>query len=121
MALTTRTREDLIRQALEEIEQLGTGMPLEEDDQEKVDNYIDPLLARLAILGLFTGNPGDTEFEIEHFIPLSQMLARDIGPAFGVTGQDLIDANNTAAMAERELRRLLMARPTGEPMETDHF
>lgn len=121
MALTTRTREELIRQALEEIEVLGTGMPLEEDDQEKVDDYVDPLLSRLATLGLFVGNPGDETFDILHFIPVAQLLARDIGPAFGVTGQKLIDANLTATNAEKELRRLMMGKPTGEAMQVDDF
>lgn len=127
MALTTRTREELIRQALEEIEVLGTGMPLEEDDQEAIDNYLDPLLSRLAALGLSVGIPGDEEFDILIFTPLAKMLAADAAPKFGVTADLLLQKRlvdpppSISSPPERELRRLLMGRPTGEVMEVDYF
>lgn len=127
MALTTRTREELIRQALEEIEQLGTGQPLEEDDQEAVDNYIDPLVSRLAVLGLNVGIPGDETFDILIFTPLAKMLAVDCSPKFGVTAEILLAKRlvdpppSVSSPPERELRRLLMGKPTGETMETEWF
>lgn len=127
MALTTRTREELIRQALEEIEQLGTGMPLEEDDQEAVDDYIDPLLSRLATLGLSIGIPGDQTFDILVFTPLAKLLAADAAPKFGVTYEMLLQKRlvdpppSVSSSPERELRRLLMGRATGEAMSTEWF
>jgi hypothetical protein len=115
-----RTRADLIKQTLIEIEVLASGQAVEVEDFETVDAFIDPSLAMFDALGIVSVPDAD-EIPIEIFIPVSKMLGKEVANSFGITGQELVDVFAAAAAAERQLRIIRGTKPTGEVQESTYF
>lgn len=54
-------------------------------------------------------------------IPVTMMLAAVIAPAFGVSGQRLLDLRTGYAAAERQLRRVLAKKLVSYPVKAQYF
>jgi len=115
-----KTRADLIRQTLIEIEVLGAGQSVEVEDFETVDSFIDPVLETLTAMEIVTVSDPEA-IELSVFIPVSKILGREVAPSFGVTGAELRDVVAVADMAEKQLKRMKSTRATSETVSVDHF
>lgn len=115
MADITKTREDLIARALTELGKLVSGQNVEEDDEQTVDNLVDPLLRQLSIDGVVYVGDADA-IDPEYFLPLARLLANEAGPSFGIPKNE-----DAKLLDERSLRRLTSGRPTYQPLVVDYF
>lgn len=121
------TLAELRRAALQEIGILASGEDAEpEDDQLASQKYValyDVLLAE----GLVAWAVGDAIPDYAD-ISLTAMLACYLAPAFGVSGQRLLDLRAGGAvglpqpsMAERMLRRQLAKNYVSSPAQSEYF
>lgn len=119
--MTTKTRTDLINQALADLGVLAAGQTPDAEDNDAVDKYIDPLIAELASRDLPQVDDSDA-IPLEWFLPLAILLASEAATEFGMSGLPTSEANpDPVATAERRLREVAYARPTGEPQRTEYF
>jgi hypothetical protein len=113
--MTTKTRRELVEQALENLGALAAGQSADTEDVESVDNKVDPLLEEISTEGLLTVGD-DEEIDSKIFLPLATLLAEKAAPAFGrPSDQPTIDA------AKALIRRVTWAGPTFEYMKPDYF
>jgi hypothetical protein len=111
----SRTREQLILEAADKLQLVGTGQPLEAEYREKIDNNIEPLLSQLDRDGICS--VGDSnEIPVEWFDPIAGLLANVCAPLAG---------RNYDAMGrdyyERTLRRITSAKASYEILEGTYF
>jgi hypothetical protein len=79
---TTKTRDELIEMAGEELLVIGSGQSLEDEDQEKIDNRVDNLFGELSSRGVcYVAN--DAEIPAEWCGPLAELLANECARIFG--------------------------------------
>lgn len=111
----TKTRTELIREAADKLNIVGTGQSLEAEYSEKIDNNIDPLFAQLAVDGICTV-VNDDLVPAEWFDALSGLLANVSAPVGGKTFDP-----NIKEYYELRLRRLTSARATYLVQEAEYF
>lgn len=118
---TTKTRSDLVNQALRNLEVIGAGQAPSAEDYTAVDAHVDATLAQLAARDIVTVGDAD-EIPVEWFQPLAVLLANDAAMEFGLSGvPQSASATNPVLAAESLLREMTYSRPTGEPLEIDYF
>lgn len=123
----SRTRADLVTEALDVLNIVPTGQTPELEDYEKVDNKVDGMLARLA--GLEVVYVGDAnQIPDEWFDDLAAILAESCMNKFGVTADDQamltkggLGSPVGSGDAAMSLKMMTRGRPTGEPQETEFF
>lgn len=90
--MTTYTRAMLNTKALELLFMSGAGNAPEADDIQKVDQYVDGLLAELEARNIVTV-PDIANIEPAHFGALAERLAMECAPAFSKPrSQEAIEA-----------------------------
>jgi len=82
MTDTSKTREQLVAMALDDLLVVGSGQSPEAEDQQKVDSRVDVLFAELAARGVVT-IADDQDIPIEWCGRLSELLADECARAFG--------------------------------------
>lgn len=112
---TTKTRADLVNQALSNLRVLAAGQAPAEEDYKAVDDHVDATFAQLSARDIVTVGD-DSQIPIEWFMPLSVLLAQDAAIQFGMPADP-----NQIVMAEAKLREMTYNRPTGEPVTEDYF
>lgn len=111
----TKTRNQLINKALENLHVIGTGQSAEADDHAKMDEVVDPLLEQLAVDEVVEiANPDEIPNAI--FLPLAELLANAAASGFS---QDY-DPNKKMVF-EAVIRRLTASRATGETLRTVYY
>jgi hypothetical protein len=113
MTATTKTRRDLVGQALANLGVLAAGQTPADEDFEAVDAQVDPTLDTLNGREIVTVGDAD-EIPSEWFTPLAIILANDCAKSFGLP-------RTTVEDAEAALREMTRGRPTGEPLIADYF
>lgn len=109
----TRTRRDLVTEALAVLGVLGAGQAAEVEDFDEVDGHVDGLLSRLAKRNVLY--VGDVEaIDAGVFDPLAVCLADAVKEKFGNP------AINIAA-AEDLLRQIRQSGPTYERARPEYF
>ena len=99
------TRDDLIREVLEELSALDATRVPEDEDADRVSDRIDTTLADLAVRNVIYIADGDS-IEAAAFNPLVAYLVEICAPKFG-------RARDLAAMGEAE-RRLATQQRIGQ-------
>lgn len=113
--MTTKTRRELIEQALENLGALAAGQTAQTEDVESIDNKVDPLLEELSTEQLVTVSDDD-EIPSALFLPLATLLAEKSAPAFGrPSDQPTIDG------AKALIRRIVWSGPTYETAQPEYF
>lgn len=114
MALT-KTRADLVNQALSNLGVLGAGQTASTEDYDSVDSHVDQTFASLEARDIATIDNED-EIPAEWFQALSSILADDAAAEFGT-------ASNPALVlqAETTLRQINRGKPTYAPLRVDYF
>src|SRR5690242_19785777 len=121
MTALTKTRQDLVNQALRNLQVLAAGQTADTEDYESVDGHVDASLAQLDARQIVSV-PDAQEIPIEWFDPLAVVLADDAAMEFGLPGVPASPSNpNPRVDAEVRLREMVYSRPTGEQLEPDYF
>lgn len=113
--MSTKTRAELVTEALQNLGAIGTGQAAEDDDEDFVDSKVDSLLSQLRVDQICDVSDED-EIPDEWFDSLGQLLANNCATKFG---QPFDPAKKM--MHESFLRRLTAARATYEPLRTTYY
>lgn len=111
----TRTRAQLVNEALSKLQVVGSGQSPEAEDSDLVDGKVDALILQLAADGI-ANIPTNDEFPAEWFDCIAGLLANLCAPDFGKA----FDPNVKAAY-EAMLKRTNAARPTFETLAVEYF
>lgn len=112
MVDTVKTRQDLKNRAAKSLAIIEPGEALSTEDDETLDDLIDPLIAQLAQDGIVYIDDSEA-IDVMFFMPLARLLANIAGPDFGSP------INEPAKLRdENDLRRLTATRPTYETLKT---
>lgn len=111
----TRTRLELINEALGVLLNLPAGAPFSDEDIATVGGYVDPLLFELAADEVVYIADSD-EIPSEYFLSLQGLLASRAGPRYG-SGRDLEAEKRLKA----DLRRLGASKPTYEVQRAEYY
>lgn len=112
MADITKSRADLIKQVLSNLGKLGNDDPSDEDSA-KVDFVIDPVVALLSELDIYTvqdaGLPGPIDGAIDPaaFLPLAHYVANAAAASFNMANDSTLIG--LATLAESQL--MIIAAP----------
>lgn len=123
----SKTREDLVLEALDILGVTATGQVAEVEDVTKVDDRVDTTLAALSALEIIT--IGNVEaIDDEFFDDLAAILAHRCMNKFGLTVDDqqrltaggLGNPPGTGAAA-LALKQMTRGKPTGEVVKAEYF
>jgi hypothetical protein len=112
---TTKTRFELIREAADKLNIVGTGQGLEAEYSEKIDNNVDPLVMQLASDNICEV-VNDGYIPAEWFDSLAGLLANICAPVAGKNFDPQIKE-----YYESRLRRLTSSGPTYGTQEAEYF
>lgn len=117
----TKTRADLIEQALANLGVLAAGQTPAAEDFDTVDGHVDQTFAALSDLDIVTVTD-DAAIPIAWFQPLSVLLADDAAMEFGLPGVPASASSpDPVTDAENRLRELTRGKPNGQPLRIDYF
>lgn len=118
--MTTKTRIDLVNQALSNLGLLAAGQVASAEDFDAMDAYVDPVIAELANRDLVTVDDDDA-IPAEWFLSIATLLADKASNDFGLPGVPAAPGKDPVLAAETTLREIIYARPTGERQRTEYF
>lgn len=81
--MATKTRDELVRMAADNLMIIGTGQSFEDEDREKIDGLVDVLFGELSARGVCDVDNED-EIPAEFCGALAELLANEAAPAFGL-------------------------------------
>jgi hypothetical protein len=119
----SKTRADLINQALINLGILAQGQSAEAENIQKMDAIVDPALAELAGLGIYYTQdagelgPADGAIEDSAFLSTADYLANRACAAFNLAADTKMQA--LAQIAEDKLRTLSAPSRTLRTLRTD--
>jgi len=117
----TRTRNDLVNEALMNLGILAAGQAPTAEDFDAVDGKVDAMFAYLEKAMILDIDTVD-DLQPEWFGPLAVILADDSALMFGLPGIPASPSNpNPRLAAEDRLRQVTYGRPTYEPQKTEYF
>src|SRR5690349_19715092 len=119
--MTTKTRQDLVNQALRNLQVLAAGQTADTEDFDSVNSHVDSMIAQLDARQIVSV-PDDQDIPIEWFDPLAIILADESAMEFGIPSLPVSPANpNPRLAAEIKLREMTYTRPTGEHAPAEYF
>jgi hypothetical protein len=119
--MATKSRIDLINQALVNLGVLAAGQTASAEDTATIDAYIDPLVEELEEREIAFVDDTDA-IPNSWFLPLAIILADAAAMAFGLAGVPVSGGTPDPVLkAETRLRVVQYARPTGEPQKGEYF
>src|SRR5262245_5350416 len=117
----TRTRRDLVNEALANLGILAAGQTASAEDFEAVDGKVDQLIAWLEATDVISVDNID-DILPEWFGPLSVLLADESALMFGLPGIPPSQSNpQPRQFAIDQLRLTVYGRPTYEPLKGNYF
>jgi hypothetical protein len=111
----TKTRTELIREAADKLNIVGTGQALEAEYSQKLDDNVDPLFMQLAADGICVIS-NDGYIPAEWFDSLAGLLANICAPLGGKAFDPRIKE-----YYEIQLKRTNSARPSYSTLEIEYF
>jgi hypothetical protein len=108
--MTTKTRRELVDQALVNLGILAVGQSVSNEDVSKMDVLVDPVCEKLSGLGIYyvqdqgTIGPSGGEFESAAFLSIADYLANAAAAAFNLPADAKLAA--LAQLAEQDLRTI---------------
>jgi hypothetical protein len=113
--MTTKTREELVNEALKNMQAVDAGQEPEDEDYDEVDSRVDTLFAQLGADEICTiGN--EEEIPGEWFDALAELLANVCATKFGMQF-----SADKKAYFEQMIRRVAQARASYETMTAEYF
>jgi hypothetical protein len=111
----TRTRDQLVNRALQELRVVGAGQSAAAEDTSFVNDEVEPLMADLASRAIYYWGE-DNEVPDEAFSHLAVLLANSVAGAFGQS-----QSEEKRLLAERRLRNLNLYSLSGQTASTEYF
>lgn len=111
--MATKTRRELVDQALKDLGVLPAGHTPSAEDVETVDGYVDTVLEQLSEDSVVYVQD-DEAIEASIFLPLAKCLADACRDEFGVPAFDVEGAKT-------KLRRLTASKTTRQPVKSEYF
>lgn len=111
----TKTRDELIREAAERLNIVGTGQELESDYSNRLDNNIDPLFAQLMADGVCVVVDPNA-IPAEWFDALAGLLG-NVSSSVGGKNFD----PQIKMYYEMQLKRLVASKPSYVVLEAEYF
>jgi hypothetical protein len=119
--MATKTRNDLVNQALTNLGVLASGQTASSEDFDAVDNHVDTTLAELDAEDIVTIDDDD-EIPAEWFEPIAVLVADNAALAFGLPGVPASPSSpDPVGAAKDKLRVRTRGKPTGQPLRIDYF
>lgn len=124
--MTTKTRRELIFEALDQLGILVPGQAPSDTIITKMDGIVDPVIERLNSLGIYyvddAGESGDNgpeggEIESDAFLSIAAYLANMAAAKFNLPADTKLKA--LAIEAEQDLRTLTRPASTRKTLKTD--
>jgi hypothetical protein len=111
----TKTRHELVREAADKLNIVGTGQSLEQEYADKINNNVDPLVMQLAADGICEV-ANDEFIPSEWFDSIAGLLANVSAPIAGKNYDP-----NIKEFYEKTLRRLTSSGPSYNVQEAEYF
>ena len=119
--MATKSRNDLVYQALANLGVLAAGQTPSREDYDTVDGHIDQALASLDARDILTVDD-DNAIPAEWFSALSVIIADDASMEFGLAGVPASSSSkDPVGDAENDLRLMVRGKPTGEVQRTEYY
>jgi hypothetical protein len=112
---TTKTRQELVREAADKLNIVGTGQVLEAEYADRIDSNVDPLLLQLASDSICEV-VNDAFIPSEWFDSIAGLLANVSSPVSGRPFDPQIKG-----FYEMQLKRLTSNDPSYNIQEVDYF
>jgi hypothetical protein len=120
--MSTRTRRELVTEALMNLGILAAGQQPDAEDFEAVDGKFEPLIEWLEAAEILDLDNTIDAIPGAFFGPLAVLLADDAALEFGLPGVPPSQSNpQPRQFAIDKLRLATYARPTYEPQRTEYF
>ena len=110
-----KSREELVRRALEELGVAAAGQTASAEDQAVIDEAIEPVMSDLATRNIYAWGDPD-EYDDDAFEHLAVLLANTKSRPFGIPPNE-----ETRLLAERRLRQLNLYVLSGQPQVVDYY
>jgi len=114
------TRAELIARILKVLGVWQAGQDLPPEDYRAVDEDLDKALAAMAKADIFIVDDPET-IDDAAFTELGAYLAAEFAAVFGISGEELLDLKQRAALADQALRYQRTMGPTYQVMQADYF
>lgn len=111
----TKTRAELVKEALIELGAVGAGQPPAPEDAQVIDDALVPVLADLAQRDIYQYGDLDA-IEDEAFLHLAKILANEKARSFGKEPDE-----TKRLYSERRLRELQPTVLSGQPQQVEYF
>lgn len=111
----TKSRQELIDRALEELGVISAGQTASAEDVAVIENEIDVVMSDLSTRDVYQWGDPD-EFDNDAFIHLALILANSKARPFGVPYDD-----NLRLRCEARLRQLQPILLSGQPQSVDYY
>ena len=111
----TKSREQLVSRALEELGVLAAGQAPSAEDAQTIDDEIDPVLEDLASRNIYTYGDLDS-IDDNAFVHLAILLANSKAKVFGSMPDE-----GVRMLAETRLRMLTPAVVSGQPIRVEYY
>lgn len=115
MAVTTKTRAQLVERALQKLLVVGAGQSAEAEDAAATDAVVDAVLADLSARAVYTVTD-EAEIDVAAFEWLADILADTVAPDFGAAR-----SAERVMRAEAMLRKLGAMVATYEPLRATYY
>ena len=113
--MATKTREQLVNEALKNLQVVGAGQEPDDEDYDEVDDKVESLVAQLAADEVC--DVADlSEIPAEWFDALAELLANSCATKFGLQYNA-----DKKGFFEKMLRRATAPRATLEVLRTEYF
>jgi hypothetical protein len=120
--MATRTRRELVNEALVNLGVLAAGQQPDSEDFEAVDNKFEPLMEWLEAAQIIDLDTSVDEIPNEWFNALAVLLADESALMFGLPGVPAApNAPSPVALAIDKLRLVTYGRPTYERLKTEYY
>jgi hypothetical protein len=111
----TKTRAQLIDEALLELGARGSGQAAAPEDYQNIDGVVDAVMADLAERDIYVWGDPD-EIDDAAFVHLAKLLANEKARSFGLAPDE-----TKRLMCEARLRQLKQVILSGQPQQVDYF
>lgn len=116
--MATKTRRDLVEQALKNLGVIASGQTPSAEDVARMDAYVDPVLEELEEVGTIEVDD-DEAIPAAWFLPLSYVLTGAAASDFGSHNDPRVIL--LADRGEKRLHALMMTKPTYNRAKSEYF
>ena len=116
----TKTKADLISEALAILNVAQSGQPLPQETYNRVEQKLTSIVEELNARDV-AAVPDLEAVQIAMFLPLAEIVAARVAPDFGVVGEEYAGLLAMASDAERRLRHIVAPKKSWQPLDVEWF